>query len=91
VDEVKFPLGYWSESEKRVFDVPCNNGKLQRKISLTIEKLDFVHDHVPHSLQFHWVADGGTAPGADMHYIYSPGRGLVALAGLSHPAATRKK
>lgn len=56
-----------------------NDSKLKRKIALTIEELDYVHNDVPHSLQFHWVVDGGTAPGTDMHYIYSPGRGLVSL------------
>ncbi|MGH8620493.1 MAG: hypothetical protein ACREUW_22585, partial [Burkholderiales bacterium] len=79
VDEVKFPLGPWKEGETRVFDVSCNNGKLRRKITLTIEKLDFAHDGVPHSLQFHWVVDDGKRPGTDMLYTYSPGRGLVSL------------
>jgi hypothetical protein len=79
VDEVKFPLGLWRDGETRVFDVSCDGGKLRRKIELTIEKLDFNHDGVPHSLQFHWVVDGGKGYGTDMHYTYSPGRGLVSL------------
>lgn len=79
VDEVKFPLGLWKDGETRVFDVSCNNGKLRRKIELTIEKIDFAYDGVPHSLQFHWVVDGGKGRGTDMHYIYSPGRGLASL------------
>jgi len=79
VDEVKFPLGIWKDDETRVFDVSCNNGNLRRKIELTIEKLDFSYDGVPHSLQFHWVVDGGKGRGTDMHYIYSPGRGLASL------------
>jgi hypothetical protein len=79
VDEVKFPLGLWKEGETREFQVSCNNGKMRRKIVLTIEKLDFVHEGVPHSLQFHWVVDGGKGRGTDMHYIYSPGRGLATL------------
>lgn len=77
VDEVKFPLGIWKENETRTFQVSCNNGALRRTIILTIEKLDFNHDGVPHSLQFHWVVDGGKKRGTDMRYIYSPGRGLV--------------
>lgn len=81
VDEVKFPLGIWKENETRAFDVSCNNGTLRRKIELTIEKLDFNYDGVPHSLQFHWVVDGGKGRGTDMHYIYSPERGLVSLDG----------
>lgn len=79
VDEVKFPLGLWRDGETRVFNVSCNNGALQRTIELTIEKLDFEHDGVPHSLQFHWVVDGGKDRGTNMHYTYSPGRGLVSL------------
>lgn len=81
VDEVKFPLGLWRDGETRRFDVSCNQGTLQRKIALTIEKLDFAFDGVPHSLQFHWVVDGGTQVGTDMHYIYSPGRGMVSVEG----------
>lgn len=79
VDEVKFPLGVWKENETRTFDVSCNNGALRRKIRVTIEKLDFTHEGVPHSLQFHWVVDGGRGRGTDMHYIYSPGRGLASV------------
>jgi len=79
VDEVKFPLGIWKENETRMFDVSCNNGTLRRRIELTIEKLDFNYDGVPHSLQFHWVADGGKGRGTDMRYVYSPGRGLASV------------
>ena len=79
VDEVKFPLGLWKEGEKRVFEVSCNGGGMRRRIELTIERLDFVHEGVPHSLQFHWVVDGGKGRGTNMHYIYSPGKGLVTL------------
>jgi hypothetical protein len=79
VDEVKFPLGLWKEGETRVFDVSCNNGKLRRKIELTIERIDFAYNGVPHSLQFHWVVDGGKGRGTNMHYIYSPGSGLASL------------
>jgi hypothetical protein len=79
VDEVKFPLGVWKEGETRVFDVSCNNGRLRRRIELTIEQIDFVYNGVPHSLRFHWVVDGGKGRGTDMHYIYSPGRGRVSL------------
>jgi hypothetical protein len=79
VDEIKFPLGLWREGETREFNVSCNDGKLQRKMTLTIEKLDFVHDRIPHSLQYHWIVDGGKGRETNMHYIYSPGRGLVSL------------
>ncbi|MEO7642269.1 MAG: hypothetical protein ABI919_03325 [Ramlibacter sp.] len=79
VDEVKFPLGLWRDGETRTFAVSCNNGALQRKIAITIEKLDFEHDGIAHSLQFHWVVDEGKGRGTDMHYTYSPGRGLTSL------------
>ncbi len=79
VDEVKFPLGLWSDGETRVFDVPCNNGKLRRTITLTIEKLDFSYAGVPHSLRFHWVVNSGNRREADEQYTYSPGLGLVSL------------
>jgi hypothetical protein len=79
IDEVKFPLGLWRQGEKRVFDVPCNDGKLQRKIEVTIEKIYFAYQGRPHSLQYHWVVDGGRGKGSstNMHYTYSPGMGLV--------------
>ena len=79
VDEVKFPVGWWKEGETRKFAVSCNRGKLRRTIALTIEAIDFVYEGVPHSLRFHWVVDQGKEAGTDMHYIYSPGRGLVSL------------
>ncbi len=79
VDEVKFPLGLWKENETRVFEVSCNSGALKRTIELTMEKLDFDYKGIAHSLQFHWVVDGGKGRGTDMHYTYSPGRGLVSL------------
>jgi len=80
-DEVKMPLGLWHEDESRVFRVECNQGALVRRIAVTIEKLDFDYSGVPHSLQFHWVVDEGRDRGTDMHYIYSPGRGLVSVFG----------
>jgi len=69
----------WNSDETRVFDVSCNNGALRRKIKVTIEKIDFEHDGVPHSLHFHWVVDDGKERRTDMHYTHSLGRGLVSL------------
>ena len=74
-DEVKFPLGVWTQGETRVFDIICTTKN--RQIVVTIEKIDFDHRGIAHSLQFHWVVDGGKGKGTDMHYIYSPGKGLV--------------
>jgi hypothetical protein len=76
-DEVKFPLGLWHLGERRHFDIDCNGGALRRSIEVTIEQLDFTYRGIAHSLQFHWLADGGKSPGTDMHYVYSPSRGLV--------------
>jgi hypothetical protein len=81
LDEVKFPLGRWKQGEMRVFDVPCNGGRSVRRIELRIEKIDFVHAGVPHSLQYHWLVDGGRGAGTDMRYIYSPGLGMVYVQG----------
>jgi hypothetical protein len=48
---------------------------------VTIEEIDFVHDGVPHSLRFHWLFMEGRGRGTDMHYVYSPLRGLVHVQG----------
>jgi hypothetical protein len=79
IDEVKFPLGVWKEGEARTFRIPCDYGSSHRTIRLTIEKLDFTFEGVPHSLQYHWLVDGGRRPGTNMHYVYSPGRGLATV------------
>src|SRR5450830_968384 len=67
VDEVKMPLGLWHENETRVITFPCKQGARQSEVVLTIEKLDFEYHGVPHSLQFHWVHDGGRGKANDMH------------------------
>lgn len=74
-DEVKFPLGWWKQGEKRIYDIVCDQGK--RHIEVTITKLNFRYDGVPHSLEFHWKLDDGTKRGSNNHYTYSPGKGLV--------------
>ncbi len=80
IDEVKFPLGLWKKGEQRVFQVPCNSGKLQRRITLTIEEIDYTYNGAPHSLRFKWLVDSGKRD-IDMTYIYSPGLGLVFVSG----------
>lgn len=72
-----------------MFDLSCNNGALRRKIKVTIEKIDFEHDGVPHSLQFHWVVDDGKERRTDMRYTNGLGRGLVSLDGDQPRAASR--
>ncbi len=74
-DEVKFPLGWWKDGEKRVYDI-VSDGRL-RRIEVTITRLSFDFGGIPHSLQFHWKLDDGTKPGSNNYYTYSPGRGLV--------------
>lgn len=76
IDEVKFPLGLWRQNEARQFTVVC--GGLARPLKVTIEEIDYVYQGVPHSLKFHWLVDDGKGRATDMHYIYSPGKGLVA-------------
>jgi len=77
IDEVKMPLGLWREGETRTIEIDCNDGAKHRSIVLTIENLDFTFQGIAHSLQFHWLVDGGSEKATDMHYTYSPGKGLV--------------
>lgn len=74
-DEVKFPLGWWKKGQKRSYDIVCDGRK--RHIEVTITRLDFTFEGVPHSLEFHWKLDDGTKRGSNNYYTYSPGRGLV--------------
>ena len=74
-DEVKFPLGWWKQGERRVYDIVCDRRK--RHIEVTITKLKFSYDGIPHSLEFHWKLDDVTKRGSNNHYTYSPGKGLV--------------
>lgn len=76
-DEVIFPLGVWRQGETRTFHVRCNGGRLQRRLKLTIERIDFEHQGRPHSLQFLWRIDGGPGRGEETRFIFSPGLGLV--------------
>lgn len=84
--EAKFPLGLWQENETRTFDYSClttRDGKpveLRRSTTLHIERLDYEHRGVPHSLRFTWtLRDRDTGEVLDDRaYVFSPGRGLVA-------------
>lgn len=64
----------------RDYRVVCG-GRAPRPLRVTIERLDFVHDGVPHSLRFHWLLDEGRGRATDMRYTYSPLRGLVRVEG----------
>jgi len=75
-NEVKFPLGYWKQGESRDYVLKCGDGRT-RTLRVTIEHIDFTYASVPHSLQFHWLMDGGRGRATDMHYVYSPGFGMV--------------
>ena len=81
IDEVKFPLGLWKQGEVRTYTVSCNGGTKIRPLVVTIQKIDFIYKGVAHSLQFHWVIDGGKGAGTDVTYIYIPGKGLVLVEG----------
>jgi hypothetical protein len=76
-DEVKMPLGEWSEGETRVLEYFCNGLKTPAHITITIEHLDFKFSGVPHSLKFHWVKGDGSSTATNMYYTYSPGLGMV--------------
>lgn len=81
IDESKFPLGRWTQGEKRVYSVPCNGGTKLRTIELTITKIDFNYRGKPHSLEFHWLVDGGREKGTNVTYTYSPGEGMTRVVG----------
>lgn len=74
-DEVKFPLGLWTQGETRAFEVRC--GEKVRRIELTIEDIAYVVGGVSHSLRYRWVVDGGRQKGTDNTYVYSPRLGNV--------------
>ena len=78
----KFPLGTWRQGETRTVRQSCwtRSGRSTRTLTIRIERIDFVHDGVPHSLRFRWIVDGG-GPNRDNSYIYSPGRGMVGYIG----------
>lgn len=77
--ESKFPLGFWKQGEGRSYTVSCR--REVRSLRLTIENLDFTYQGVPHSLRFHWLLNEGRGRGTDMHYVYSPLKGLVHVEG----------
>ena len=77
VDAVKFPLGLWRQGETRKFIVECE--RRPRKMSVTIEEIDYTYDGKEHSLRFRWIADGGTRKGTDNSYIYSPNKSIVRI------------
>ena len=81
IDEVKFPLGLWKQGEVRTYTVSCNGGAKLRPLVVTIQKIDFTYRGVAHSLQFHWLIDGGKGAARDVTYVYSPGKGLVLVEG----------
>jgi len=79
--EGKFPLGSWKEGETRQYEYPCwygtgENKQLRMRVAtINIEKIDFVHHGVPHSLQARWIykdKDTGAVLD-DQVYIWSPG------------------
>ena len=78
----KFPLGMWKQGESRTKQITCWNKSgraYTRTMTITIVEIDYTFDTVPHSLRYRWVADGGGKKGLDNIYVYSPGRGNVAL------------
>ena len=74
-DEVKFPLGWWKQGERRVYDIVCDRRK--RHIEVTITKLKFSYDGIPHSLEFHWKLDDVTKRVATITIPTAPAKGLL--------------
>jgi len=80
----KFPLGRWRQGETRAFDARFTkkNGRgYDRRMTITIEELDFSLGGDAHCLKFRWTTE---KPGEgrlrdDNNYTYCPGKGLVSL------------
>ena len=76
--EVTFPLGWWRDGERRRFMVVSwRNGEAHaRTVTITIRRLDFTWNRIPHCLQYDWAAHdrGGTEQNV---YTYCPDMGLV--------------
>ena len=79
--ESKFPLGVWKQGEVRHYQVICRGGREVRPLRVAIENIDFIYEGVPHSLRFHWLMNEGRGRATDMHYVYSPLKGLVDIQG----------
>lgn len=78
---LKFPIGIWKEGETREFVYKHyeDSKESMRAEHITIKRLDFTFQGVPHCLEFYWaVTDGGGKKIEDHHtYIYCPGKSMV--------------
>ncbi len=80
----KFPLGRWHEGETRAFEATytkADGRSYRRRMTITIEALDFNFAGDEHCLRFRWTTQ---KPGEDRlrddnGYTYCPGKGLVDL------------
>jgi len=74
---IKFPLGQWRQGETRKFSFTClKKGRpYGRTVQITMDKIDFTHNSIPHALRYRWIADGDNNRGLDMLYTYAPGLG----------------
>lgn len=73
-NEGKFPVGRWTQGQKRTYDTVYNvtgNGRLDAT-TVQMEKLSCTYEGVAGAMQYGW-----TNSRQSYGYIYVPGRGLV--------------
>ncbi|MDO9360193.1 MAG: hypothetical protein Q7T70_14530 [Polaromonas sp.] len=73
-NEGKFPVGRWTQGQKRTYDTVYNvtgNGRLDAT-TLHMEKLSCTYEGIPGAMQYGW-----TNSRQSYGYIYAPGKGLV--------------
>jgi hypothetical protein len=78
---LKFPIGIWKEGETRnfVYKVYKDSKESMRAEHITIKRLDFTFQGVPHCLEFYWAATVREGKKIEDHhtYIYCPGKSMV--------------
>ncbi len=79
--EAKYPLGLWTQGEKRSFDYTCWHGDTARAqvTTLTILEIDFEFDGRQHCVKEEWLLQAKGDPKAIDHrvYIFAPNVGVV--------------
>jgi hypothetical protein len=80
---LKFPVGLWKEGESKslIYKVWDSTKEGQRKEEITIKKINFTFNDVPHCLEFYWTATdrirGRTVIYDHQTYVYCPGKSMV--------------
>lgn len=74
-NEGKFPVGTWSQGQKRTYHTiyHMNRGDQPLTTTIEIEKLSCTYDGIKDAVQFRWT----TSRGLNYVYILAPEKGLV--------------